>query len=133
MGLFYAMVNRKSARQEGSNRPRQSQPSRLGFPGWSRLRRRGHDDPGRTQNALVETEAGFEDLDDRARSHVGPRLLEHGFMQRRVEGLAPRIDPGDAEAAKDLQQLRLHQSAQVRYWKAPVLDEVDSMAALKRF
>jgi peptide chain release factor subunit 1 len=27
----------------------------------------------------------------------------------------------------------IEQSAQVRYWKAPVLDEVDSMAALKRF
>jgi len=46
MGLFYAMVTRKSARRQGSDSSRQSQASRLGFPGWSSLRRRGHDDHG---------------------------------------------------------------------------------------
>jgi hypothetical protein len=39
--------------------------------------------------------------------------------------------------ARDILEEAVHdaieQSAQVRYWKAAALDEVDSMAALKRF
>ena len=98
-----------SAREPMNLPPARVRPKRGPWPLPDQAWVRGHDHPGRAQDPLVQTVTGFEDLDHGARRHVGPGLLLHPLVQVGVERLAQGVDGGDAEAAEDLEQLRLHQ------------------------
>jgi hypothetical protein len=49
--------------------------------------------------------AWFEHLNHGARGCVGPGLLEHRFVQRRVEGSSLGVNRGDAETTEDVEHL----------------------------
>jgi hypothetical protein len=57
----------------------------------------------------MQTVTGFEDLDHGARGHVIPGLLQHNLVQVGVKRPAQGVDGSDAEAAEDLEELRLNQ------------------------
>jgi hypothetical protein len=70
---------------------------------------RGHNDPGRPQDALVESEAGFENADHRSRRHILARFVDDCLVEHGVEGLALGVNTRYAEAAQNIEQLRLYQ------------------------
>ena len=56
---------------------------------------------------LMQPITRLQDLDDRARGHVGPGNLRHRLMHMGIERLVQGDQRGDAESAEDSHQLRL--------------------------